>query len=272
MIENNDLLSHSENENAMMITPADNEMAGGTLISERESAGMLSEIGDSGETSSLPEQSKLSARREEPVKMAKFQHVRPAFFPSIKEPTLTVNGKIISVNTAAVRLFPDVDYMEILINAEDKQVGFEPSEEMNVHAYKWVKEKDGKRYSVQRSGKPFSVCICEIMGWEFGKKYQIRGRKVPSDRGEEILCFDLEEGDDSFIRRARDKESGKSTMLIDWDGRFGPAYDEGHGSIHIDKFDKFALFSMKKGWVLGAENAQSPEQESVPQQEGENEE
>lgn len=193
--------------------------------------------------------SHLSVQQEQPVKMAKFQHINPGFFPQNKEPTLTINERTVSVNAAAVRLFPDVDYMEILINEEDQQVGFEPSDELNVRAYKWAREKDGKRYATKRSGQLFVLCICEIMGWDYNKRYKIRGKKVPSDRGEEILLFDLKPGHGVPKPAPGEKGTGLVSILTGWDGTFGPAYDEGGGSLHIDKFEKFSVFSLKKGWV-----------------------
>jgi hypothetical protein len=143
--------------------------------------------------------------------------------------------------------------MEILINEEDQQVGFEPSDELNVRAYKWAREKGGKRYATQRSGQPFVLCICEIMGWDYNKRYKIRGKKVPSDRGEEILLFDLKPGHGVPKPAPGEKGNGRPTILTGWDGTFGPAYDEGGGSLHIDKFEKFAVFSLKKGWVQDGE-------------------
>lgn len=204
--------------------------------------------------------SHLAMQQEQPVKMANFQHINPGFFPQNKEPTLTISERTVSVNAAAVRLFPNVDYMEILINEEDQLVGFEPSDELNVRAYKWAREKDGKRYAAQRSGQPFVLCICEIMGWDYNKRYKIRGKKVPSDRGEEILLFDLKPGHGLPKPVPGEKGNGRPTILTGWDGTFGPAYDEGGGSLHIDKFDKFAVFSLKKGWVQGDEKQSDTDQ------------
>ena len=234
-----------EDEHAVKATPVESQFSG-------------DEIGERPEISQeiqpeIVDLSHLSAQQEQPVKMAKFQHVNPGFFPQNKEPTLTINERTVSVNAAAVRLFPDVDYMEILINEEDQQVGFEPSDELNVRAYKWAREKGGKRYATQRSGQPFVLCICEIMGWDYNKRYKIRGKKVPSDRGEEILLFDLKPGHGVPKPAPGEKGNGRPTILTGWDGTFGPAYDEGGGSLHIDKFEKFAVFSLKKGWVQDGE-------------------
>ena len=234
-----------EDEHAVKATPVQSQFSGDEIGERPEiSQEILPEIVDL---------SHLSAQQEQPVKMAKFQHVNPGFFPQNKEPTLTINERTVSVNAAAVRLFPDVDYMEILINEEDQQVGFEPSDELNVRAYKWAREKGGKRYATQRSGQPFVLCICEIMGWDYNKRYKIRGKKVPSDRGEEILLFDLKPGHGVPKPAPGEKGNGRPTILTGWDGTFGPAYDEGGGSLHIDKFEKFAVFSLKKGWVQDGE-------------------
>jgi hypothetical protein len=237
---------NEEDEQAVKATPVETQFSGNEIGERPEiSQEILPEIVDL---------SHLSAQQQEqPVKMAKFQHVNPGFFPQNKEPTLTINERTVSVNAAAVRLFPDVDYMEILINEEDQQVGFEPSDELNVRAYKWAREKGGKRYATQRSGQPFVLCICEIMGWDYNKRYKIRGKKVPSDRGEEILLFDLKPGHGVPKPAPGEKGNGRPTILTGWDGTFGPAYDEGGGSLHIDKFEKFAVFSLKKGWVQDGE-------------------
>lgn len=236
---------NEEDELAVKATPVETQFSGDEIGERPEiSQKILPEIVDL---------SHLSAQQEQPVKMAKFQHVNPGFFPQNKEPTLTINERTVSVNAAAVRLFPDVDYMEILINEEDQQVGFEPSDELNVRAYKWAREKGGKRYATQRPGQPFVLCICEIMGWDYNKRYKIRGKKVPSDRGEEILLFDLKPGHGVPKPAPGEKGNGRPTILTGWDGTFGPAYDEGGGSLHIDKFEKFAVFSLKKGWVQDGE-------------------
>ena len=96
----------------------------------------------------------ITTDAEEMIDLSPFQHVAPAFFAETKEPKLTLNGKTVTVNAAAVRLFPDVDYMEILIYAEGQKVVFEPTTDLNARAYKWAREKDGKRYATIRSGVP----------------------------------------------------------------------------------------------------------------------
>ena len=181
--------------------------------------------------------------------MSKFQHIRTGFFAQTKEAALTINGKVVSVNTAAVRLFPDVDYMEILINPDDLEVAFEPTDSLNLKGYKWSREKNGKRYPSQRTGLPFALCVGQLMGWEGNQRYKILGARVPADTGKDVLLFDLKTVQAFDKPNADDKGKGRSTILTGWDGTFGPAYNEGGGSLKIDKFDKFTVFSLKEGWV-----------------------
>ena len=183
------------------------------------------------------------------AQMSKFQHIRTGFFAQTKEAALTINGKVVSVNTAAVRLFPDVDYMEILINPEDLEVAFEPTDSLNLKGYKWSREKDGKRYPTQRTGLPFALCVGQLMGWEGNQRYKMLGARVPADTGKDVLLFDLKTVQAFDKPNSDEKGNGRSTILTGWDGTFGPAYDEGGGSLKIDKFDKFTVFSLKEGWV-----------------------
>lgn len=53
---------------------------------------------------------------------SEYEIVRPEFFAHIKEPALTVNVDKIGVNTACVRLMPDVEYVQILINRKEKKL------------------------------------------------------------------------------------------------------------------------------------------------------
>ena len=58
---------------------------------------------------------------EEEIDLSEYEIVRPEFFAHIKEPALTVNVDKIGVNTACVRLMPDVEYVQILVNRKEKK-------------------------------------------------------------------------------------------------------------------------------------------------------
>lgn len=183
---------------------------------------------------------------EERADLSKFQRIAAGFFAQTMEPALTINVKTVGVNAAAARLFPDVDYMEILVNPEEKEVAFKPCDELNISGYKWARDKDGKRYATTRTGLPFVLCICKMMGWNPDNRYRILGKKIRSQTDEEILLFDLRAAQE-FKKPAPGEEGKKSrsTILTGWNGSFGPTYDESEGSLHMETFNGFTVMSIK---------------------------
>ena len=99
----------------------------------------------------------------EEIDLGEYEIVRPEFFAHIKEPALTVNVDKIGVNTACVRLMPDVEYVQILVNRKEKKLLLKPCDEIEITGYRWGRTKDGKRYPSQRTGELFVLTLCEIM-------------------------------------------------------------------------------------------------------------
>ena len=83
-----------------------------------------------------------------------------------------------SVNAASVRLLPDADYVKILIRRDEKKLVLKPCREDDIYGYKWAREKDGKRYASQRTGEPFVLILCDIMGWNPDNRYKILGKRM----------------------------------------------------------------------------------------------
>lgn len=188
----------------------------------------------------------IAVGTEERENLSGFQRIAAGFFAQTYEPALTINENKIGVNAAAARLFPDVDYMEILINPDEKKVAFKPCDALNISGYKWAKTKDGKRYATQRTGQPFVLCVCQIMGWDPGNRYRILGKKLRSETDEEILLFDLRAGQSFAKPTPGDKgKKNRSTILTGWNGVFGPNYGESKGSLQLDTFDGYTVFSIK---------------------------
>ena len=103
---------------------------------------------------------------EEEIDLSEYEIVCPEFFAHIKEPALTVNVDKIGVNTACVRLMPDVEYVQILVNRKEKKLLLKPCDEIEITGYRWGRTKDGKRYPSQRTGELFVLTLCEIMDWK----------------------------------------------------------------------------------------------------------
>ena len=114
--------------------------------------------------------------QEGDLNLDEFEIVSPQFFAQIKEPAFTVNVNRITVNSACVRMMMDVDFVEILISRKEKKLVLRPCSEMDISGYKWARTKDGKRYASQRTGEPFVLSLCQIMGWNPDYRYKILGK------------------------------------------------------------------------------------------------
>ena len=187
---------------------------------------------------------------EEDMDIDDFEIVSPEFFSQIKEPSFTVNVNKVYVNAACVRLLPDVEYVKILVNRKRKQVAFEPSDEMDIKAYRWSRVKDGKRYASQRTGDIFVMMLCEMMGWDPDYRYKIIGRLVHS-KGHSLIVFDLMTYN-CYPKAASEENSGaarkKSAFPIEkWNGRFGPTYAESRRSLQVNTFDGYTVWTIKEG-------------------------
>ena len=51
-----------------------------------------------------------------------FQVVRGEFFAHIYEPSITFNKRKVYLNTACIKKFPEIDYVQILVNSEEKKL------------------------------------------------------------------------------------------------------------------------------------------------------
>ena len=175
-----------------------------------------------------------------------FEMTRAELFGDSKVPVFTVNERVVGANAICVRQLWDVDYMEFAICHKRKLLLLVPCDESVIQGYRWAREKDGKRYATTRTGIPFVLSICQMMGWDPSQRHRIPGRLV-NNGGIEVMAFDL------AAAKHFDKPSGqkgsKSQVIFtgDWDGHFGPKFSEGRRTLQVDKFDELTVWSIKEG-------------------------
>lgn len=182
----------------------------------------------------------------ESINLDNFEIVSAEFFAQIKEPAFTVNVNKVTPNAAAVRMLPDVDYVKMLLDREEKRLVLMPCDEFDLDGYKWAKIKDGRRYASHRTGEIFVLIICNLMGWNPDYRYKIMGKKYNSN-GVDVLVFDLSVKQ-TFEKPApgeKGKRSRRAIMPAGWDGSFGPKFGEGNRTLKVDTFAGYTVFSVK---------------------------
>ena len=138
-----------------------------------------------------------------------YEIVRAQFFSTRLNPAMTISQGKITFNTACMKKFKDVEYVEILLNSVENCIAVRPCEKDNVNAVKWGRIKDGKWLVLPKSCRGFSEPLYELMDWKSECKYRFRGQYFQEDN-EQILLFDLEEPE-IFKRELQDILSAEST-------------------------------------------------------------
>lgn len=138
-----------------------------------------------------------------------YEIVRAQFFSTRLNPAMTISQGKITFNTACMKKFKDVEYVEILLNSVENCIAVRPCEKDNVNAVKWGRIKDGKWLVLPKSCRGFSEPLYELMDWKNECKYRFRGQYFQEDN-EQILLFDLEEPE-IFKRELQDILSAEST-------------------------------------------------------------
>lgn len=138
-----------------------------------------------------------------------YEIVRAQFFSTRLNPAMTISQGKITFNTACMKKFKDVEYVEILLNSVENCIAVRPCEKDNVNAVKWGRIRDGKWLVLPKSCRGFSEPLYELMDWKNECKYRFRGQYFQEDN-EQILLFDLEEPE-IFKRELQDIVSAEST-------------------------------------------------------------
>lgn len=121
-----------------------------------------------------------------------FEVVRSQFFSTRTNPAMNISGDRITFNTACLKKFRDVEYVELLFNAVDKCLAIRPCDGSADNAIKWASLRDGRWYVLPKSSRGFSKALYEVMGWEADNRYRLRGYYAENEEAQ-VMMFDLSE-------------------------------------------------------------------------------
>lgn len=132
---------------------------------------------------------KVTGRR---LNMGGYQLVRAEFFPSVERPSMTISNGKLRFNTACLKKFEDVEYVELLLNTVKNCIAIRPCEKDNPNAIHWGRLRE-ERWVVSTMGcKGLSRTLFDLMSWEDEGKYTFSGQfKVQGEN--KLLLFELSE-------------------------------------------------------------------------------
>jgi len=177
-----------------------------------------------------------------------YQVVRGEFFAHIFEPSFTFNSYKVSVNTACIKKLPDIDYVQILVNPEEKKLAVKPCPEEAKDSFRWCSANSKKRSPKQITCRIFFAKVIALMGWNPNYRYKLLGKLLKS--GDDILfVFDLNTPE---IYKRAEKEGEKPKMSrtpsypADWQNQFGLPVEEHQNTIQVNMFNGYTVFGVQK--------------------------
>lgn len=176
-----------------------------------------------------------------------FQVVRREFFAHTKEPSASFSNCKFYVNAACLSRFPEVDFVQALVNQETKILALRPCEENDRDAIMWCNSTKGKRKVKQITCKLFFAKIFTLMDWNPEHRYKLLGKVIHAN-GEYLIAFDLtstEVYQRVFKEGEKPKTSRTPVFPVGWQDQFGLPYEEHRRSMQVNIFEGYAVYAIK---------------------------
>lgn len=160
-----------------------------------------------------------------------YEVVRAQYFATLQNPAMTISNGKLRFNTACLKKFEDVEYVELLLNSVDRCIAIRPCEKDNPNAIRWGRLKEGRWCASTLGCRGLAKALFDMMEWEEGLKYRFRGQLVGQD-DDKLMLFELDEPEmvkvEEIVLPSKEQdEEGKTvkqTIYIfppEWAGTFG---------------------------------------------------
>ena len=175
-----------------------------------------------------------------------YEVVRGEFFAHVFEPSFVLSGNKVSVNTACIKKLPDIEYIQILVNPEEKKLAVLPCQEEEKDSFKWS-TGGKKKMPRQITCRVFFAKVMDLMGWDPTYRYKVLGKLIRS--GERLLfVFDLTTPE-IYVRTSdedgKSRISRKPAYMDEWKTQFGVPVAEHQNRIQVSIFDDYAVFGVR---------------------------
>ena len=173
-----------------------------------------------------------------------FQVVRREFFAHTYEPSVTFNSSKFYVHASLLSRFPEVDYVQVLVNRNSKLLVLRPCTENARDSFMW--RTKGKRKPRQITCKIFFGMVASMMEWNLSYRYKILGRIIHAN-GEYLIAFDLtaaEVSEKTVVEGEEPKMSRTAKFNESWKDQFGLPFNEHRQSMQLNIFEGYAIYSI----------------------------
>ena len=173
------------------------------------------------------------------LNMQGYEVVRSQYFATLQNSAMTIaNGKI-SFNTACLKKFNSVEYVELLLNSVSRCIAVRPCEKNNPNAIHWGTLREGRWCALTKSCRGLAKTLFDIMEWDEDLKYRFRGDFIENN-GQKVMMFRLDEPEmvktenivlppaEAEGQEETEEKTVKRTIYIlppEWENTFGRPID-----------------------------------------------
>jgi len=172
-----------------------------------------------------------------------YQVVRGEYFAHIFEPSISFNRCKVSLNTACIRRLPEINYVQILVNSEEKKLAVRPCSEDEKDSFLWCTLK---RKPKQITCRVFFAKIVDLMGWNPDYRHKLLGKLIKSGN-EYLFIFDLT-ATEIYQRVIQEGEKPKTNRIpvfpADWQNQFGLPVEEHQKQLQVNIFNGYTVFGI----------------------------
>ena len=183
--------------------------------------------------------------QEVSLDIEKYQVVRGEYFSHINEPSISFKDNKISVNTACLKKLPDIEYVQILVNPENKKLAIRPSKEDEKDSFVWCSFGD-KRKPKAITCRVFFAKVIDIMGWNPDYRYKLLGKLVRND-DELLFAFDLNSAETYpriFKEGSKPRMARTPMFPQEWQNEFGLSVEEHRKRLQAMTFKGYTVFNV----------------------------
>ena len=176
-----------------------------------------------------------------------YEVVRGEFFAHTFEPSITFSNNKVYVNTACIRKLPEIEYVQILVNQEQKRLVVRPCEEDARDSFRWC-SSGKKRAPKQVTCRVFYGKILSLMNWNASYRYKLLGKLIKSNN-ELLFVFDLTTAETFVSKTTADnkvKTSRTASYPAEWKNQFGIPVEEHQNTMQIDMFEGYTVFGVQE--------------------------
>ena len=124
--------------------------------------------------------------------MGGYELIRADYFPSNERPAMIITNGKLRFNTACLKKFEDVEYVELLLNTVKNCIAIRPCDKDNPNAIHWGRLREDHWIVSTLSCRGLARTLFDMMSWEDEGQYRFSGEfKVQGEN--KLLLFELGE-------------------------------------------------------------------------------